>query len=434
MRHRRLAVLHRARPIAVGVAGVVALAAIAACGPPKSIAAPPPQPAGPACVATMASPGSSTSVGNAALGAPLSAPAATAEATEAYAANADSPQDSVPIVTVEKTATGPRIESHDVSSSSQAATVAARAASGSDLVSVEFDGTVTTAAVTNDPSRNLQWAMTSTAFGDVFPTLSGSGVKVAIVDTGVDATHPDLAGQVLPGCSFLTSLPTGQAGASDDNGHGTHVAGIAGAVTNNGVGIAGGAPGIAILPVKVLNGSGSGSYSDVANGIVFAANNGAKVINLSLGGTQPSITFTTAVAYARSVGAVVVAAGGNGYLSEGNQPSYPGATPGVLAVAAVDSGLQRASFSNTGAYIDLSAPGVNIFSTTRGAGYASWSGTSMATPFVAAAAAVVFKAHPTCTPDGVEQRLRSGAFGLGTPTAFGSGLVNPVQAASVPGC
>jgi serine protease len=392
------------------------------------------------CVATMGpsagSVATTSATGPTPAGAPLSAPAAVAQATATYHDEAASSAATVPIVTVENTDAGPRIETHAVGSVSQAAAVATNAARGADLVSVEANSPVSATATPNDPLRSQQWAITKTTFGALWPGLVGAGVTIAVVDTGVDASHPDLAGRVLPGCRFLGTTNTGALGANDDHGHGTHVAGIAAALTNNGRGIEGAAPGVRILPVKVLDQNGQGYSSNIANGIVWATNNGAQVINMSLGGPSSSNAMAAAIAYARSRGVTVVAAAGNSALA-GNAPLYPGATPGVIGVAAVDQNLAHASFSNTGSYVDLAAPGVGIISTLPGGTYASWNGTSMATPFVAAAAAIVKAARPACTPDGIQARLELGATDLGAPgrdTVFGLGLVNPLRALTVAGC
>jgi serine protease len=388
------------------------------------------------CVAAM---GSSAAAGGGAgttAAAPLSAPVAAALATATYRDEAETPSATVPLVTVETTPAGPRIETHDVDSGLEAAAVATRAARDADLVSVEAEGLVTATATPNDTRRAEQWAFSKTTFGAMWPTKVAAGMTIAVIDTGVDATHPDLAGQVLPGCRFLNGSSTGQLGANDDHGHGTHVAGIAAAVTNNRRGISGAAPGARILPVKVLDAKGSGYTSNIANGIVFAANNGADVINMSLGGNSNSGAIAAAVAYARTNGVTVVAAVGNAALL-GNPTMYPAATPGVIGVAAVDSQIQRASFSNVGSYVDVAAPGVNILSTVPGRAYAAWSGTSMASPYAAAAVAIVQAARPGCTPDGIEARLRSGATDVGSggrDDFFGYGLVNPLRALSVSGC
>jgi subtilisin family serine protease len=221
---------------------------------------------------------------------------------------------------------------------------------------------------------------------------------------------------------------------TDNCGHGTHVAGSIAAGAENGLGIAGAAPRVKILPVRVLN--CSGWSSDVAKGITWAANQGARVINLSVGGPGPDKALYLAVKYARSKGAVVVAAAGNnhGECTDGkNATSYPGATTGAIGVGAIDSALQHACFSNTGSYVDLVAPGVSILSTVPPAGYAALNGTSMATPHVSAAAALVIARRPFCTPDRVEARLKATALRLPLGTAgdarrYGAGLVNPALA------
>jgi len=176
------------------------------------------------------------------------------------------PDGSIPLVTVEATPAGAEIVTTPVADADQAATVAEEAAVDGDLIVVEVDAPV---RATVDPRRNEQWALDRVAFEDASALTAGAaGVTVGIVDTGVQASHPEFAvGQVLPGRVFLDQQPGAPGGTSDDNGHGTHVAGIVGAQANNGLGVHGAAPGVAILPVKVLDSGGSGWSSDVANGI-----------------------------------------------------------------------------------------------------------------------------------------------------------------------
>ncbi len=399
---------------------------------------------------TPALPNGSTS------GTPAPIPAATAanEAGAAYQRTAPAPGAVVPLVTVETTASGPKIVSHPVTSQAQARAVATDAAKGNDLVVVQPDTLVSpVGAPTNDfwTAHNDQWGIdtTKTTFAAAWKTTTGKGITVAVVDTGVDATNPDLSGQVLNGKSFLT----GASGASalnpkvDTCGHGTHVSGTIAALANNGIGVAGAAPGVKILPVKVMNSAlqCSGYSSDVANGIKWAADNGAKVINLSLGGTGDDRAQDLAITYARSKGVVVVAAAGNNHGPAKtcggpgtNAVSYPGASPGVIAVGAIDINFGRACFSNTGSYVDLVGPGTNVLSTypvamtTKGyQPYAYMSGTSMATPHVAAAAALLMARWPKCTPDQVASRLEATAKRLGGTARnndFGYGLVDPARA------
>jgi subtilisin family serine protease len=253
-----------------------------------------------------------------------------------------------------------------------------------------------------------------------------TAVKVAIVDSGVDLDHPDLAPRLVAGYDFVNN----DAVAQDDEGHGTMVAGIAGAATNNGVGIAGVAWNASIIPVKVLDDSGAGWDSDIASGITWAADNGAQVINLSLGGPDPSVTLYDAIEYARQKGAVVVAAAGN---DGAPQLSYPGVYAD-LAVGATDAAGDAAWFSNSGYWVDLAAPGIDITSTALAAGPADayeWgSGTSFASPIVAGVAALVWAQHPEWSQAQVAaQVLRAWDRGpRGLDPFYGLGLVDAYAA------
>ena len=256
-------------------------------------------------------------------------------------------------------------------------------------------------------------------------TTGGSTIIVAIIDTGVDLNHPDLAGKIVAGYDFVNNDSIAQ----DDQGHGSHVAGIAAAVSNNGTGIAGISWGARIMPVKVLDSSGSGWTSDIAAGITWAADNGAKVINLSLGGPTGSTTMESAVDYATSQGVLVVAAAGN---SGDSSPQFPASYANVLAVAATDSSNTRASFSSYGSFVDIAAPGVSIYSTIFDNGYSSMSGTSMAAPHVAGAAALLwnYSANLDSVAE-VRTALESTALDLGTAGRddfYGYGLVQLLNA------
>jgi len=239
-------------------------------------------------------------------------------------------------------------------------------------------------------------------------------VVVAVVDTGVDSTHPDLANKILRdangvvGFSALLHTP---GPAMDDHGHGTHCAGIAAAEINNGIGVAGiaGWNGQAgsdltfakIMPVKVLSQWGTGSTDQVAEGILWAADHGANVISLSLGGGG-SVTLASAVNYAWNKGCVIVCAAGN---SSSSTPSYPAAYPEPISVAATDSTDTLCSFSNWGSWVNVAAPGGAIYSTTPtysatagyALNYATLSGTSMACPHVSGEAALIWSANPMLT-------------------------------------
>lgn len=258
-------------------------------------------------------------------------------------------------------------------------------------------------------------------------TRGDPNVLVAVVDTGVDYTHPDLQGKVVKGYDFVNN----DADPADDNGHGTHVAGIIAAATNNGVGVASIGFNTRVLAVKVLDANGSGYYSTVAKGITYAADHGARIINLSLRGTVSSSILQDAVNYAWNKGVLVVAAAGN---DGSNAPAYPAAYPHVLAVAATDWNDTRWSLSNYGDYIDVSAPGVGIISTdwVGAVGlYASRSGTSMAAPHVAAVAALALAVNPNLTNADLETLIKTSVDDKGDPgwdPYYGAGRVNAYKA------
>ena len=232
-------------------------------------------------------------------------------------------------------------------------------------------------------------------------------VYIAIIDTGIDSNHPDLTNKMrrhTNGAVYGWNTLNNTTNALDDNGHGTHCAGIAAAEINNGVGIAGVAawhPNVAnsrayvqLMPVKVLDAIGSGSYDNVARGITWAADNGAHILSLSLGGAFWSRQMQDAVNYAWNRGCLVVAAAGNGGSSS---PRYPAYYTNCIAVAATDSSDRLASFSQYGSWVDIAAPGVGILSTIPNNRYASYDGTSMACPHVAGAAAVLWSHNPSLT-------------------------------------
>jgi hypothetical protein len=252
-------------------------------------------------------------------------------------------------------------------------------------------------------------------------------VIVAVVDSG-SGPHPDLVENLLPGRSIIGTVETQDGRDIDASGHGTHVSGIIAAVANNGIGGSGVAPNAKILPIQVLDQAGQGDARDVAAGVRFAADNGARVINLSLGGATESSSLTQAITYANDKGVLVVAAAGNGGAAD--KPKWPASLDLTLAVTAVDQANNATSFDQRGDYIDLSAPGANIVSTAKG-DYVTLSGTSMAAGFVAGAAALLFAAEPRVTNAQVRDILLRTATDIGEPgrdVTFGAGLINMVAA------
>ncbi|MEU4557986.1 S8 family serine peptidase [Actinoplanes sp. NPDC023936] len=330
-----------------------------------------------------------------------------------------------PVVTVE-----------EATSKKAAVKLVKKAQQAENAVGVEVDAPVHALGIPtgSDPYRSQQWDFTKMNVANAWQRSTGSGVTVAVIDTGVDAAHPDLAANTLSGYDAIAD----RAGVSTDgNGHGTHVAGTIAAVTGNGVGVSAVAPDVKILPVKVLDANGSGYMSDTAEGIVWAADHGAQVINMSLGSTAKVTAVTNAVAYARSRGVTVVAAAGNSRTS-GSPISYPGADEGVIAVAATDSADRYASYSNAGGYVDVAAPGSGIISTypTARGMYANLNGTSMAAPHVAAVAALLKSYRSALTPDQIESLLEKSAVdlgGAGFDTDYGYGRIDAAAALAAAG-
>jgi subtilisin family serine protease len=278
-----------------------------------------------------------------------------------------------------------------------------------------------------------QWGLTAVGAESAWQITRGTGVTVAVVDSGVDATHPDLAGQVLPQIDFVDDPWTG-----DPTGHGTHVAGII-AASLDGAGVAGLANQVRVLPIRVLGADGTGdTYTEVA-GIIEAVNAGAQVINLSLGGPFDSLE-AEAVQYATGRGVTVIAAVGNEYET-GNPVNYPAAYDGVIGVSSVNPAGGSSLFANSGSYVDISAPGEGILSTVPGGGWEYKQGTSMAAPFVSAAAALVRVANPTLSKAQVDDILlstaRDDAEGDGPDNWFGHGILQAdravMNAATLPG-
>ena len=332
------------------------------------------------------------------------------------------------------------------------------------VLSVEPDSTGSVQFAPNDsfyltdPSTGLgQWGIRKAHVDQAWDLVRGSAsIIVAVIDTGIDANHPDLVGVTVPGTAFLSSpdptcAPVPPGSTLDDNAHGTHVAGLIAANGNNGIGIAGVAFGVRILPIKALDCMGAGLMSDVASAVIWATDHGARIINISLGSSAGQVTLGDAIHYAVSHGVFVVAAAGNCGAGVSatcptlNAPQYPGAYPETFAVAATDSTDQHATFSNVNSYVAIAAPGARIYSTTPTypttlsrstpgtTSYALFSGTSQASPFVAGVAALLLSKDPTLTVAQLADRLRSGADDLGAPgpdPVFGAGRVNALRSLS----
>ena len=258
--------------------------------------------------------------------------------------------------------------------------------------------------------------------------VRGAGIKVAVIDTGIAYTHSDLAANYVSGRDFVNN----DTDPMDDNNHGTHVAGTIAAVLN-GTGVVGVAPEARLYGVKVLNASGSGSWSNIMAGVEWAADNGIQITNNSYGGSgYPGTLVEAAFANSAAAGVLHIAAAGNSGTCAGSTDTvgYPAKFASVVAVAATQQNDTRPCFSSTGPDVELAAPGVNILSTVRNGGYSAFNGTSMASPHAAGVAALVWGAGAT-TAAQVRQILRDTAIDIGSvgrDTFYGFGLVDAVAA------
>ena len=310
-------------------------------------------------------------------------------------------------------------------------------------------------ALVNDTEFERQWGLNNTGqqtcntTGDIcvegasdadvdapeawIVTTGSPEVKIAILDSGIDQDHPDLMDKVELNVEFTDSETS-----NDLYGHGTHVAGIAAADTNNEIGVAGVGYESTLMNVKVLGDTGYGAYSWIAEGIIWAADNGADVINLSLGGPRKSTTLESAVDYAWGQGVVIVAAAGN---SSNPSKTYPGYYDKCIAVAATNNNDVKASFSSYGSWVDVAAPGENVYSTFpnhpfylqtvygRSQNYDFGNGTSMSTPFVAGIAALVWAENPTLSNQDVRNKIEQTADAVvGTGSYWTWGRVNACNA------
>lgn len=297
-------------------------------------------------------------------------------------------------------------------------------------------------------SQQTAWGITATKANQVWDkngdgqvdaaANAGTGVKIAVIDTGIDLAHPDLSNNIAGGYNVITA---GTTSPQDDNGHGTHVAGIISA-SDNTLGVIGVAPQASLYAVKVLDRNGSGYYSDIVTGLQWAVTNHMQIVNMSLGGSVDDPALHAAIISASNAGIVVVAAAGNSGPTP-DSVSYPGAYPEVIAVSAVDVTKAVASFSSRGPQVEIAAPGVAVLSTywsaAAGSTYGTLSGTSMATPYVAGIAALVINSGIRDTNgnglvgDEVRTKLDNTAADLGSTgrdNFYGFGLVDALAATS----
>lgn len=312
----------------------------------------------------------------------------------------------------------------------------ARLRADSSIAYAEPNGVARTQAIPDDPGYPNQWGLATIKAPQGWDLQQGDpAVIIAVIDTGIDLHHPDLSSKQVPGWNYDAFSPGyNTTDTTDNNGHGTHVAGIVAAATDNTLGVAGACPRCLVMPVKVLGADGGGTYDAVASGIIYAADHGARVISMSLGGSASSQTLQDAVNYAVSRGALLIAAAGNDGT---NLPTYPAALNHVMAIAATSSTDQRANFSNYNTYISVAAPGVDIYSTAwtsmAGSTYSYKSGTSMATPFVSGLAGLLFSQDASRTNATVRSMIERSADDInisGWDQYTGYGRINVGRAVS----
>ena len=285
----------------------------------------------------------------------------------------------------------------------------------------EVDRLVAPAFIPNDADFASEWHLQTINAPIAWNSSVGAGVTVAILDSGIDPTHPDLVGQLVPGWNFYDN----NSNTADVYGHGTLVAGVVAALGNNGIGVAGVAWGAKLMPVRVTDTSGIGTLSAFANGLTYAADHGARIANLSFPVQSSSSTQAAAQYFVNKGGVVFNSAGNYGALD-----STP-ASNSLVSVSATANTDVLASWSSYGPYVDLSAPGVGIWTTSLGGGYSAVSGTSFSSPLSAGVAALMMSANPSLPPSQIVSLLESTAVDLGTPGYdydYGYGRVNAAAA------
>ncbi|RJG11802.1 S8 family serine peptidase [Massilia cavernae] len=290
----------------------------------------------------------------------------------------------------------------------------------------ERDRKVKITAAVNDPYMGSAWHLTKVGAPAAWDSTMGAGVTIAILDSGVDGAHPDLAASMVPGVNAYNN----NTDTSDVCGHGTAVAGAAAAVINNGVGVAGVAGKSKIMPIRVAFVDADNEcytyFSTVASGLTWAADHGARIANVSFSGVAGSATVQSAAQYMKNKGGLVFVSAGNAGVDEGYAP-----TTTLVAVAATDSSDNKASWSSFGNFISLSAPGTNIWSTNKGGAYGTWNGTSFASPLAAGVGALLMSARPDLNAAQIEQILFNTALdrgAAGRDPLFGHGRVDAARA------
>lgn len=289
----------------------------------------------------------------------------------------------------------------------------------------ERDRYIKPTLIANDVYYANAWHLPKIGAPLAWDSTQGDGIIIAVLDSGVDPAHPDLASKLVPGYNFYDN----NTNTADVYGHGTKCAGAAAAIGNNGLGVTGVSWNSKIMPIRVTGTDGYATVSGLVNGITYAADHGARVVSMSFPAYNVS-SISSAAAYLKSKGGLAITAAGNYNTNDGAPNSAD-----IIAVSGTDSNDQKASWSSYGAYVDVSAPGTSIYTTTKGGGYATASGTSIATPVTAATVALIMSANPNLKPAQIENILFTTSNDLGSAgwdMYFGHGRINAgaaVQAA-----
>jgi subtilisin family serine protease len=303
--------------------------------------------------------------------------------------------------------------------------VAAALAHHPELKFAELDRAVYSTATVNDPYLGSEWHLAQIGASAAWDTTQGTGITIAILDSGVNVNHPDLAGRMVPGYNFYS----GNTDVSDVCGHGTAVAGVAAATANNATGVTGVAGAARLMPIRVAYSDTTGCmayYSTIASGLTYAADNGARVANVSYSGVAGSSAIMSAAKYMKGKGGLVFVSAGNNNVDENITSDGS-----MVVVSATTTGDTKASFSSWGNFVTLSAPGTGIMTTDKSGGYSTWQGTSFSSPLSAGVAALIMSARPDLSSAQVESLLYSTAVDLGAAgrdPVFGYGRVNAAAA------
>ncbi|MBA4142831.1 MAG: S8 family serine peptidase [Nitrosospira sp.] len=300
--------------------------------------------------------------------------------------------------------------------------IAAQLARHPELKSVELDQMVPPNMIPNDPYYGSAWHLPKIGASSAWDISEGAGVTIAILDSGVDSAHLDLTGRMVTGWNFYDN----NSNTSDVYGHGTSVAGAAAAASNNSMGVASVAGQAKIMPLRITDLNGQGYYSMIAQAIIYAADHGARVANASFRGLPSSLTVQNAAQYMKNKGGLVIVSAGN----TGIQENYPQTTT-MIPVSATGSNDVKTSWSSYGSYIAMAAPGAGIWTTARGGGYGSVSGTSFSSPVTAGVVALMMAAKPALPNTQIESLLYSTAVDLGVAgrdAYYGHGRVDAGRA------